>query len=709
MVCYQIIRNHNLVCIFPALLVIFTSVGIALSQSDSLLHPCISHPVSLSNITTCYDKTCNITAIAAFTHNFDGTSETCIDFGVANNSAASTIHFAASKTATTYPLLNCYFTDDPYFNLTYHCSCLIGFCKYIGNTLCSSVYTQSTCPLPNTTFPSIFDNGVAIQSDCLGSLTGNWCSRISIQAYARYKICELGDPTYSALFSVHDGESNTLLSGFYSGYTKDYNVTGMNITITNTIGSGEHKGKFILWDKHDMSNYYLLDSSSVNDINSYNSLKIGWLKVINGGVYHKLTEHDFEMGVKSCYNNIMSLRTNVINIAAYLSTHRQFLGIKTTTDRLLFDNEFVSESSDEGLIPNHIISPYTYVFDGTPLYAYAGGPEFFGVSKNYSSGIYKITFKADMATEITLGVSVLFSNGIVDYSYYINCVRVPISRTANASLNIAEMLCITMLRNGLGYSFATCPIKNSADSDLAWANSCKYYNGSTVYVDNIQFWPENVMGKLKFNGTFHKEVLMDLSGGTFHEYSGLFSTLITISYSNISIQFTTNSVKPKLYNCVPFLDLIRFDALSLTNPGSCYVETQPLGLTPTESIYLDNKPDSYHLNIITDNYSGIATIVLRCLRYQVSCNVELNYSNNGSFTTKDNMFDYITTSFNPFNTFKGLNSYLDRLMEYIPWQFVSILLWVTIGLLILAVLYYIIRKFLYRKAITLIRPKLRID
>lgn len=678
--------GFNITTFLALVCIIYSFLPIGLSQ-----HTCISHPVSLSNINQCVDKVCNITTIATFTQKFDGITETCIDFSTANNTAASTLHVIGSKTAATYPLNDCYFSDDPYFNFTMYCSCLAVFCDLPPGVLfCSSQYTEANCPIYNTTKPSVFDNGVVTSTDCLGSLKGHWCSRMLISAYPRYKICRLGIPAYSIIFNIHDENYKTLLSDIYTGVVSDYNVTGLNVTISATLTGATHTGSFILWDKTSLENYYILPSSAVNDINTYNLNKIGWLKVFDNQVYHKLTNKDFDITAKSCQKNQYSLRHNILNTAVYLRNHKEFLGNSINSDRSLIDNEYTPTISDEGAIPNHNLYPYQYIYDGFALYGLDNSVQFFGVIRNETDGTFKISFDPDMTSLTGFPITAIWSGGVsTSTNITVYCLGISYTPQVNPYLN-PNYICLAIPADGKSYTLLGCPIR-PATSDAAYITSCTPYNGGNMLIKEIRLWPENSIGNIKFNGTFTKLINLDVTGGTFYEYIDSLSAQVTLSYSNISVSFTSSTTKPKIFNCVPFYDSIKFEALSTSNPGSCYAEVQPLGLTNTESIYLSNSINSYTLDIIQESFDGDAMILIRCLRSVVSCNVTLHYATNTTFSAKSDIWTQIGTSLNPINTAVNLYNYADWLAEFIPWDITSILIYllaITIGL---TALLYIIR------------------
>lgn len=652
-------------------------------------HSCVSHPVSLSNITNCYDKVCNLTATTYIKQQFDGITETCIDFTSGNNSESSTIHILGSKTVATYPLQDCYFTDDPYMNFTLYCSCLSVACNLPPLSLfCESAYNQATCPIHNTTSPSVFDKGVGISTDCLGGLKGHWCSRMILNAAARYKICRLGKPKYSVLFNIHDDHGNVLLNDIYTGGLISYNSSSINLTMNANLNTLTHENKYIIWDRSSNSNYYILPDTVINDINTYNKNKIGWIKIIENKIYHQLTHEDFDITLGSCIRNQFDLRHSLLNVAVFLNNHKQFLGNTVGSDRSLMDPLYNPEISDEGITPNHFVSPYKYVHDGFGLYAYDNSVTFFGVQKNLTNDFYTLTFKPDISIRTGLGQTTLFSDGTYDYTYDLNCLQLPYMQYYGYG-NRPNYICILLRDTKFG--FATCPQKSASTTDGVWLQSCTNYNGTGISIPDILLWPENQYGSVTFNGNFSKTINSDLQGGSFYEYLDSLVVDMVLQYSNISIQFTSYSTKPKIFNCVPFYDSIKFQAFSTSSAGSCYVEVQPLGLIETQSIYLSNNQETYTLDIIGESFIGEASIILKCFRSTATCTIDLNYVTNTTFTGKDSIFKSIGITANPINTIMNIGHYFDWVTEYIPWDIVFIVLYVSAGIILIIIIYYLSR------------------
>jgi len=323
---------HPIIGISWGLFLLLSICGVS-SQSA-----CSTLPLSVSSLNICEDNNCRTTETAQLRLGITkGTSECVRVESTGSQVLPALFNITIVDSVLSYPLVNCYFSDDPTFDLE-------GFCGCPGG---SSVSCDN-CPNVNPTGDAtICTSGLHNSKGCFLGGAGTWCAKIGFSGVNRFKLCELGDPELQLSFTYFDTKENKAHTVTNPNVvTLTNNV--FNLTLLNPIIGDKQRPEFMVWDLNQNQNFYLVPSKYVNDDDEYDPSKIGWFKTNRTALVTTKFFDSSNIQITSCSQNTFTMGTSAQFFSDYLTNHPEFCAKRVAPGAILRDPGFGSISANTG-------------------------------------------------------------------------------------------------------------------------------------------------------------------------------------------------------------------------------------------------------------------------------------------------------------------------------------------------------------------------
>jgi hypothetical protein len=556
---------------------------------------CDSVPISVSDITSCVNGDCLTTQRANVVVSATAGSKACFVFkDILSGAVLKTVNLTVDRADFIYPVDFCYDSDDMVASS-------FGFCGCPGGNSA----TCTSCPVSNT------NPGVALCSesvhnhrDCfldwLGS-SGTYCLKHRFSGFPRFRVCKLKTsfiPDFQ--ISVTDG-TNGWMSDFYGNVVQfDHSVAKVNVTIVSTTSNPTFLPQFVVYDRHDTSDFYLLDNSFVNSINDFDMDKIGWAKITdsNNITLPSDLEKRITSSINSCSDNTFHVRYPFKQVSSLLKSSANKLSSKIVPRMSFQDFALVIQSGDNLGDPNHnvdmplIKNGYTFFPDGFSVI----NPQFIGITQDGAKPVTvtitaidfptgNVTRTKTNATSVLCGS--LFCNrtstgACFDANSYRLCYK--------QGANLEDNFCIIEAVSGV------CQYTTSV--------GLRFFPGESIF---------NVKSSLLDNGNLivsstpiAKPLVRQL-----YQPSTLGVISIVLSFKNYTISFPSTIAKPKISTAAQASDFIVVSAFSQTSPGDCFVGSDPASVVTSQKISLTSVKNDYKLPINTQ-VTGNISVHIRC-------------------------------------------------------------------------------------------------
>jgi len=624
----------------------------------SVTGQCNSVPISLSNLTSCTGTSCLLTQTAYLSIPLATGSSACIEFvspdGVSNTEM---FNISISHSFYKYKPSFIYWTDDAWLEGAGNCKCPP-----------TTGYTRTACEnekldVANYT-ATVWIYGVNSGAGCPLSptgLSGSHCYKIGVNALKRFKVLDMGVvPTKDIGFSLSYTDGNQTYESWeteYSGisvYEMNSDNT-INVTIISDTSTRYFDIQNIVFDTSDTSDFYILDDSDVNSIDSFDTTKIGWVKPDQPIRIPPNMANLIPLDVSNCLVDKFGVVSPFVSIEDKLLQNRHRLSSVIAPGSILADPNYYFGLSKTSLktAPDVNLKPWHYLRFGW-LLANHDGPQFLGVTQAgeflpLTTGCGVLPMLQNITTNVgqyrnLSSLTVCWADMQVfipqafniggSYGYWL----VKFITYANISGNFTEYGVCTMYNGAIGVDFTSVSFASAKLNYLAVElGSCFEPNF------NSTAWPTLAIGNFKFNGTFSQSYTgysSDINAVSLSNpiYEGVANVLVT--FKDLNIQFQSNSIKPKIISVgTNNVDGVWVFAQSVTVGGVCFIGTYPAGIFTTQSVTLGLNPLNNTYVFAPVAYKSQISVVIRCAQSTSEATLFVNYDLSPNQSKLNNITD----------------------------------------------------------------------
>jgi hypothetical protein len=671
-------------------LVLFLGVFIGTSfSSSSSGNNCVTIPISLSNLTSCANGACLFTQQASLAIPATEGSQACIEF-ISPDGQSPPITLNVSLTHAHYNWLfdYSYFTDSVVIWKELSCDCSL-----------TSSRDCSNCPasVPRGSIVQC-DHGTSSSSGCVIPGAKNWCSRVGYEGYSRFKILHSNKVTNKDFGMIATINDNFWLIE-YDGITQSYNNANHSIglTVLTDTSTPTFTPEFVVFDQYDMSDFYLMDSGSVNSIDDFNPFKLGWFKAGEDiELSEQFTQENLAITVLDCGSNKFEVTSTFVDPTKLLANSVSKLASSVVPRSILEDRQWAPWTSGQ-YVPNHEVDSDVTLKQGFILSDANNNPIFIGLDKNN-----KIQPNAAPWNDITA-----IPRGALNYTTIV-ALSGNIIHFSSDSFSMVRTLPIYYddVNDGLLHFLQLFHVVKAGQNEYFVCQGAMNNQSCNNFKFSAIGWPFLTT----YNYTYEYGQFYQTPFGNNHNISdsmlvthsnnGIINFLVT--FTNLSIQFDTTPVSPVITSVTQDDVNIKVKAYSATVGGDCYFASQPAGVVITQPLTLSVTPQDYLFRINSPNVDGIVDFQIRCYSKQATARtkVVLNQVQNQS----DINYISVDQSNSTDSSWGGLNidfGGLDKALDDFfgtswDWDKIfKILIYIAIGIVALLVIIYVIIPLLY--------------
>jgi len=619
---------------------------------------CTTIPVSLSDIHNCVDGVCYLSTIATIDVPIGAGEKACLEFiSPDGTSVAVTLNVSIASSFANWNVDSCYYTDSVSIAEEGTCDCDV-----------AQPVDCENCPAPNPTGDFVFCNTAPNSCNFIsgGHVTGTACVKTGLSGRNKLKVCEMSEVKFIDTMvvieiegitfedddnSTYDGSTFALsFNGQASSYELDKAM--MNITFLSNSAQSQLTPGFLVYDTYGRFGYSIMPDSHVNDINSYDVDKIGWYKSSEQQKINSEVEEAFQSLVVNCSSNQFFTRAYVKDSYELYINAKVYNSTSLPVETILYDdsiNERAFHQMDKTVYEDFNFMENGYVFNlngffwplgitntgemtPVPDLCYVGG-------LNSTQGLITSDWKC---------VRSIFQDPLADsYNYIVvGCIE------SNSPCGVQVP--------GSAYAFFG---KKVGDDGFAindiYENSTHLKEDFYTLMDNPFSFQATIYPTLGIETITWSGSQFDVTPSTAYPVT-LYEILengvmsLSIEFKNMTVEFVTTTIKPKITNAVQIGDMIEVTAYSLTTAGSCYIFSEPAGIIATQEIQLLMKPDTGNYSITIPFYNDLAQIGIRCYKNVVFYNLTVSYDQMENETNDDNGNESPSNN-SGFNTFDWKN------------------------------------------------------
>lgn len=555
---------------------------------------CSTLPISVSTLNICEDSSCRTSETAQLRLGLNKGFTSCIRVESTGSQVPPALfNITVLDSVLSYPLVNCYFSDDPQIDLQ-------GFCGCPGGTSVSC----DNCPNANPSGDTVIcHTGVHEANGCLLGPGGKWCVKLGFQGVNRFKICELADPVLKLSIQYFDTiELKDKIMTNPNLVTINNNV--LNLTLTNPVIRDKVRNEFMVWDMNQDTNFFLIPNRYVNYDNTYDPSLLGWFKS-NRSV--QTTNKFFEstnFQIQKCSLNKFEMGTSALYFGDFLNNHPELCAQKVAPGAILRDPDFGLISSMTGETIERTVS----IVQGKYFETIDGDIIAVGIDNNLA--VYpNPEWRAN-------GWTLLTNIGIITSDFLCsNGTHIWSSSTETTNIIACQEI-------GNPQVWAPCVVTTDT------------ITGNVTYIcTNINFWardwPSGTPQLWAFNGSFIQ--LTNQVPNSIEGSDQIFvpvkdgSIDLLLEFKNVTFTFDTINAIPHIESIDEDGDDIIIIASSKTVPGNCVLMISD-DLGPTMTIFLALVNNKYRMPITRKRFEGLAIITVQCFKQKdsVSFNVDVN-------------------------------------------------------------------------------------
>lgn len=559
---------------------------------------CSTLPLSVSSLDSCEDNNCRTTETAQIRLELNKGFTSCIRIESTGTQVAPAVfNISIIDSVLVYPLVDCYFSDDPQIDISSFCGCPGGTSVSCDN-----------CPNTNPVGMDVLcTSGLHNSKGCLLGGAGTWCSKIGFTGFNRYKVCDIGSPELQLSFKYFDTVT-TKVHIVNNPTIFTLGNTVFNITLLDFEVSDREKTEFMVWDTLQLNNFYLIPERFVNYHDTYDPSKLGWYKS-NKTV--AITNEFFKSAsnqVTNCGQNQVAMGTSAVHFADFLPINTDYCAQRVAPGVILRDPGFPLLSASTGE-DNDFIQPYK---NGMYFTNIDGGVVFFGLDddNNVRPTPY---WAANGWTITTLTGSVtgnfLCSNGThmytgLAYSYnLVICQQLDSAVPADVGVNWGLCLVTAAIATGaVGYDC----------TDIT-------FSAFSYPDDTLQTYVFNTSGIVQISNT--QPSIKELSDSILVPVKKGSATAL-LEFKNVTFIFDTINAIPHIDSVDDTSGDIVVVASSKTVPGNCVLMVSN-DIGPTVSVFLALVNNKYRIPVTTKKFDGNVIITLQCYKNTDSVSLDI--------------------------------------------------------------------------------------
>lgn len=585
-------QNNKYLFVLNLLWLLTTSVLRSEATCDSLL-------LSLSSAGVCEDGVCIAKELAQVRTSLDADSSFCFRIDQHEfNGPDKIANFTVLDSWISYPLSNCYFSDDPQVYMQGFCHCPLA-----GTVDCSN------CPLLDVANgTNVCIQGGSIGKGCIGSGSSH-CVKASFVGGNRYKICSVGNPEIEIQYKFFDTISYrtavTKLSELLTIKTDQVNLTFYDINLEKF-----KLNDFVIIDLLNPNALYVVPEKQVNDIYTIDPEKLGWYR-FNSTLPPRVSKY-IDIVVASCSQDDFRYGIGLIKFNEVLLNHPDWKLENKLPGSLVSDPDAASIQTSGVIydppLPFMIQGGYYLDADGQIItfgLDDSGSPPPLGDYYVWQSAIltnkgYRNLDSADYS----------FKCGYFKYMGYYDDSQFRNSYYIRQCVNIAD--------EG---EWGICRSLHTIDLTTGFA--LEYVNCTNPNFYAIR-WPDNFVGTWTTSWN-NENILYFVLTGTeqvpqFNTTSDRLirkssetSVKVDVEFLNITIKFDVTNIVPDIKRIDNDDDYIFVYAESNTVKGSCLLMISD-DIGPTKTIELSLVENKYKVPITIKKFKGDVEISIQCYK-----------------------------------------------------------------------------------------------
>lgn len=572
-------------------LLLFTGLVYVESVCDSML-------LSLSSAGICEDGYCRTKEVANSRIELGQGHSVCFRIDQHQfNLVDKTVNLTILGSWISYPVSNCYLSDDPQVTFEGYCAC----------SLSSPVDCQN-CPINfNAAGTEVCIDGVNRGTGCFGFRTASHCVKASFEGGNRYKVCSIGKPKVEVLYKFFDtDEYTTGLIDIQDGVT----VKSDQAKITfHSIDELPKLDKQVVIDLLNPFRIYLVPNKDINAFDQFDPSLPGWYR--QNKTISKKSKGLISVTVPDCEEDQFIFSSGHATFNYFLSTHPEY-AIETQLPGGLFSDSDAEMTQIQQVIydpplPALLQGAYFIISDGTivPM----------GIDASYEptlsgSHVYNGTIDTNWGTfnglEFMCTDNFTMSSQQTSSNYDIYLVSFCTRHNDDAVKQYIWGICTTHIHN---------PDPGPPVYETACDHSIPF---------KAVMWPDNIKGEwvLHTNVTWHgasfrgvgewSEQFNRTSDHIISDNFDIKADLI-VEFSNITISFEVTNVQPSIVKIDHDDDQILVWAESTSVKGNCLLMVSD-DIAPTRNIELTLAVNKYKLDVTVHKFKGDVVITIQCYK-----------------------------------------------------------------------------------------------
>lgn len=583
---------HRLFSIICGILILCTVLDLSSGQACSTL------PLSVSSLDSCEDNNCRTTETAQIRLELNKGTSACVRIESTGTQVAPAVfNITIIDSVLVYPLVDCYFSDDPQIDISSFCGCP-------GGTSVSCDNCPNTNPIG---MDVLCTSGLHNSKGCLLGGAGTWCSKVGFTGFNRFKVCDIGSPELQVSFKYFD----TVTTKYHISNNPNTITLGnsvFNLTLLDFLVSDKEKSEFMIWDTMQLNNFYLIPDRFVNYHDTYDPSKLGWYKSNKSVAVTNEFFNSASNQVTSCSQNLVAMGTSAVHFADFLSNNPDFCAQRVAPGVILRDPGFPLLSAATGE-DNDFIQPYK---NGMYFTNIDGGVVFFGLDDD--NNVRPTPYWAATGWTIdtitgTITGNFLCSNGTHMYT----------GLAYSYNLVICQQL-EPVVPADVGINWGICVVTSALTTGVATYDCTAVSFSAFSYPDDtLQIYVFNTSGFVQT--TNNPPSIKELSDSILVPVKRGSATAL-LEFKNVTFIFDTINAIPHIDSVDDTSGDVVVVASSKTVPGNCVLMISD-DLGPTVSVFLALVNNKYRIPITSRKFDGNAIITLQCYKNRDSVSLDI--------------------------------------------------------------------------------------
>lgn len=561
---------------------------------------CSTLPLSVSNLDICEDSSCRTTETAQLRLELNKGSSLCVRIESTSAEVAPAVfNITVVDSVLSYPLVDCYFSDDPQIDIS-------GFCGCPGGTTVSC----DSCP---ATEPSGMDvlctSGLHNSKGCLLGGAGTWCTKLGFNGDNRFKVCDIGSPELVLSIQYFDTATNRVHT-VTNPTTFTLGTSTFNLTMTDFSVQDKEKSEFMVWDTRQNQNFYLIPDRYVNFHDTYDPEKLGWFKTNKSTAVTNDFFKSSNIQVSKCSDNSFHMGTSAKYFGDFLTSFPEFCSQRVSPGVILRDPGFGQISAMSGEIIEYPVE----LAQGKYFSSINGETFAIGIDTN-GNPTPSVYWQASGWTIDTINAPATVGNFLCSNGTHV---------WTDTSNTFALVICVQLN--------SVAPLELSRNWGVCDVSTVLSTGDTTYTCTDVTFvaysWPDGTVNTWGFNTsgfvqlTNNPAKLKEVSDAIIVPIKRAAATVL-LEFKNVTFVFNTINAIPHIDSIDDTSDDVVVVASSKTVPGNCVLMISN-DLGPTISVYLALLNNKYRIPITAKKFHGKAVITLQCYKNTDSVSLDIN-------------------------------------------------------------------------------------